>query len=151
MIEIKAPQVFNALKLIYVYLAGSIDEGAAEPWQQKFVQEFKDDPRICFYNPRRDVWDMTEDVRKQVLWELNFLDESDIIVMYFSPDSKSPITLLELGLYCQTGKLLVCCPDAFYRSINVNIVCEDQGVPLARTMDELVNLLNAKIEEEYGE
>lgn len=36
--------------------------------------------------------------RQQVEWELNALSVADLIVFYFDPATRSPITLLELGL-----------------------------------------------------
>ena len=61
--------------------------------------------------------------------------------MYFSPETKSPISLLELGLYATSGKMIVCCPDGFWRKGNVEIVCEKYEIPLYETLDDLLNFI----------
>ena len=48
--------------------------------------------------------------------------------MYFDPNTKSPVSLLELGLYAHTGKLRVCCPDGFWRKGNVDVICARFGI-----------------------
>jgi hypothetical protein len=48
--------------------------------------------------------------------------------MYFDPNTLSPISLLELGLHAKSGKLIVCCPEGFYRKGNVDIVCQNFGI-----------------------
>ena len=60
--------------------------------------------------------------------------------MYFSPETKSPITLLELGIYAVATpeKLLVCCPEGFWRKGNVDIVCAKYGVRQEATLQGLI-------------
>ena len=58
--------------------------------------------------------------------------------MNLLPDSKSPISLLELGLFAKSGKLLVCCPKEFYRSGNIQIVCDKYNIPLFEDIMELL-------------
>jgi hypothetical protein len=60
--------------------------------------------------------------------------------MYFAPDTKSPITLLELGLASRSGRLVVCCPAGFWRRGNVEVVCARHGV---RVVDDLSKLAAA--------
>ncbi len=57
--------------------------------------------------------------------------------MYLAPGMQSPISLMELGLHAQSGKLIVCCPDGFWRKGNVQIVCAKWGIPLVESMEEL--------------
>ena len=139
-IEIKAPNKTP----IKIFLAGSIEMGNAEDWQTKIVETFKDKPYV-FLNPRRDDWDSSwEQVitnpqfNEQVTWELNSLDSADIIIMYFDPNTKSPISLLELGLHANSGKMIVCCPKGFWRKGNVDIVCERYDVPVVCDIDSLI-------------
>jgi hypothetical protein len=113
--------------------------GSAEPWQEQVVKRFN--KNVVFYNPRRDDWDSSwthdsPEFNEQVNWELDFCQESDIILMYFDPNTKSPISLLELGLFARQGKLVVCCPDGFWRQGNVRIVCERFGVPFFTDKEE---------------
>jgi len=140
---------------VRVFLAGSIEMGAAEDWQTK-VQDALSDIDCVILNPRRDDWDSSwaQDISDlnfttQVNWELGMLDASDVIFMYFDPATKSPISLLELGLYANSNKLIVCCPEGFWRRGNVQIVCSKFDVPLYSRLDyaidDLVSLLQIKI------
>jgi len=145
--HIKSPNRYDNDNIFIgdVFLAGSIEMGTAEPWQERLVNEFKDTD-IRFLNPRRDDWDSSwvqeasnPQFAQQVNWELDALDYSDLIVFNFDPDTKSPITIMELGLYANSGKVIVCCPDGFWRKGNVEIVCQRHNVTLVNSFDELVN------------
>lgn len=56
--------------------------------------------------------------------------------MYFDPNTKSPISLLELGLYATSNKLHVICPDGFYRKGNIEIVCDKYNIPIYENIEE---------------
>ena len=147
--EIQAPNKLSEAKNTLIFLAGSIEMGTAEKWQEKVINDCIDAP-VTFLNPRRDDWDSTwnqsfndSNFNQQVNWELNAMEKSDLIVMYFDPNSKSPITLLELGLHARSGKLIVCCPDGFWRKGNVDIVCEKYGVKMVPSLDELIFYINS--------
>jgi hypothetical protein len=110
-----------------VFLAGSIEMGTAIDWQETITKELMG-LKSCIFNPRRTDWDSSwhkdnPEFIKQVNWELDALDKSEHIFMYFDPKTKSPISLLELGLFATSGKLFVCCPEGFWRKGNVDIVC----------------------------
>ncbi|HEY1014778.1 MAG TPA: nucleoside 2-deoxyribosyltransferase domain-containing protein [Herpetosiphonaceae bacterium] len=129
-----------------VFLAGSIDQGRAEPWQEQVEAALADLP-VAVLNPRRQAWDAGWEQRAdnplfrgQVEWELDALDLAAVILMYFAPASQAPITLLELGLHAAGGKLIVCCPPGFWRKGNVDLVCERHAVPLAGDLAELIAL-----------
>ena len=135
-----------------VFLAGTIDMGNSDNWQEKFIQKLEEQSTKGFfgksyhiYNPRREDWDETwvqtfenPQFFQQVTWELDAMEKADYIIMNFLPDSKSPITLLELGLFAKSGKLFVICPDEFYRSGNVQIVCNKYNIPLYKSIEELM-------------
>lgn len=118
--------------------------GVAENWQERLTKELSD-LDCTIFNPRRDDWDSSweqsihnEKFKEQVDWELNQLDQAKIIALYFDPSTKSPISLLELGLYAKTDKLVVCCPEGFWRKGNVEIVCERYGIPLFTDIDSFI-------------
>lgn len=146
--EIKPPHsiVKNSNKDWYkVFLAGTIEMGNSEDWQTKVSNSLVDKP-FTILNPRRVDWDSSwaqefenPQFYQQVTWELNALDKADFIILYLLPDSKSPISLLELGLYANSGKLLVCCPDGFWRKGNVDIVCERFNVPVYENIEKLLH------------
>lgn len=143
--EYKAPEPIYGSKTMKIFLAGTIDMGNSENWQAHIVQAFKNTGlEIDILNPRRDDWDSSWEQNienpqfaQQVNWELNAMEKANTIIMNFLPDSKSPITLLELGLYADTGKLIVICPDEFYRSGNVHIICEKYNIPLYKSIQEI--------------
>lgn len=119
-----------------VFLAGTIDAGASVDWQTEFANQYSSCP-ILFYNPRNEKFSEEDDISKQINWELDHLDFCDVIVMNILGDSKSPITLLELGIYSKSNKLLVCCPPEFYRFDNVKIVCERLNIPRYDNIEDL--------------
>jgi hypothetical protein len=127
-----------------VFLAGSIEMGLAAPWQAE-VEAALADAKVTIWNPRRDDWDSSwaqsiEDARfrEQVEWELAAQEQADLIVMYFAPATKAPITLLELGLFARSGKLVVCCPEGYFRKGNVDVVCRRYGVPMVADLAALI-------------
>lgn len=151
-LEIKSPNELpkkdNRLK---VFLGGTIDMGNSEDWQAKISRELKNESIILF-NPRRDDWNTAwkpvkeePEFRKQVEWELNALENSDYIIMYFGKDSKSPISLLEMGLYARSGKLLVICPEGFWRKGNVDITAEKYGIKQFDSIDEVLQFMKAQL------
>jgi hypothetical protein len=104
-------------------------------------------------NPRRDAWDSTwaqsitdARFREQVTWELDALDLADVVAMWFAPETKAPITLLELGLHVRSGRVVVGCPDGFWRRGNIEVVCERFGVPLAGDWASFVAAVEHKLE-----
>lgn len=142
---LKAPSRINRDPM--VFLAGSIEMGKAEDWQTRITNAFNHSD-VIILNPRRDDWDSSwvqsinnEKFKEQVDWELDMLDRCDTIVMYFDPKTMSPISLLELGLYADSGKLIVCCPEGFWRKGNVDIVCARKNIPMASNIDELISML----------
>lgn len=60
-----------------------------------------------------------KELKKQVEWELYGLENASIIVYFFAPNTISPITLLELGLYLKTDKIIICCPEGYERKGNI--------------------------------
>jgi hypothetical protein len=140
----------NQEHYLSIFLAGSIEMGAAENWQSTIEKEFTD-YKVTIFNPRRDDWDSSWEQRAtdpqfhyQVNWEMNSLEKSDIIFMYFSPETKSPISLLELGLHAD-DKIIVCCPDGFWRKGNVEIVCHRHRIPLFDSFKEAIACLKSQI------
>lgn len=151
-IEIQAP---NHLKLkqgyTSIFLAGSIEMGKAEQWQQKIIQSVPNEP-IIFFNPRRSDWDSSwgqtkEDQRfvEQVKWELEALEMADHIVMYLDPKTMSPISLIEMGVHIRDPKLTVICPYGFWKKGNVDITCEFYGTRQVDSLDAYITLLKSGI------
>jgi len=126
-----------------VFLAGSIEMGKAEKWQEKMIQMAENDD-IIFFNPRREDWDETwnnnryeGEMKQQIDWELYGLKTADVIVMYFDKNTSSPITLLELGLHAASRKIILCCPKDYYRKANVDAIAAHYELESVDTLKEL--------------
>lgn len=134
-----------------VFLAGSIEMGRADDWQERITDRLGHLP-ITILNPRRDGWnpdwDQSTDNPEfvaQVNWELDGLRDSDVIAMYFDKDTKSPITLLELGLFADTTKLVVYCPKGYWRKGNVDMVCIRHGIKTVTDFEKLVEEVTERL------
>lgn len=130
-----------------VFLAGSIEMGAAEDWQSTAIRELTEVTSVI-YNPRREDWDNSwkQDISDpqfnvQVNWELEMLDKSDFVIFYFDPKTKSPITLMELGYMVRKGNVYVCCPEGFWRKGNVDIICERNGITMINDLEIMLQLV----------
>ena len=131
-----------------VFLAGSIEMGTAIDWQAEVTKDLRELGAEWVFNPRRDDFDPTQEQSKdneyfhtQVSWEMTALDLAETILMYFAPGTKSPISLLELGLYAASGKMIVVCPEGFWRKGNVDIVCARYNIQQADSIDEAIEML----------
>ena len=127
-----------------LFIAGTIDCGDSVNHQQAIIDELNKEDTvhpIMIYNLRREDWPDSNDnneIEKQINWELYHLERADLIVMNILGSSKSPISLMELGLFARTRKLIVFCNPNFYRYDNVRIVCRAYNIPLYNTNDILV-------------
>lgn len=147
---IHAPNEIDYSGTLTVFLAGSIEMGKAADWQTGLTDQFKYMDDIIFLNPRRPEWDASwEQVadnpqfREQVEWELEGMEKADIIFYYFDPKTKSPVSLLKLGLYANTEKdIVVCCPDGFHRKGNVDIVCDNNYAIVYDNLEEATHMLS---------
>lgn len=144
---IKAPNSYPVERPL-VFLAGSIEMGAAVDWQTRVAEALKDSSGTIL-SPRREDWDSSwvqsfenAQFRQQVEWELKAMEDADLILMHFEPETKSPITLLEFGLW--TGnlpqKLVVYCPIGFWRKGNVDIVCHWHQVHQVSSIEGLIHV-----------
>ena len=152
---IKAPEQYKETNALRLFLGGSIDMGEAENWQDRLTKDLSDydDSDLILLNPRRDDWDSSwvqdptpgTQFYEQVEWELDQQESADGIVYYFAADSKSPITLLELGLFKDTN-VIVCCPREFYRYGNVKMVCDRYDIILVETYVEMLDMIRASLD-----
>lgn len=135
-----------------VFTAGSIEMGSAIQWQKLMVEHIKDLP-IIVTNPRRGHWNPNINAKKddkdffdQVKWELDSLTRADVIVFFFDCNTSSPVTLLELGLWAKSEKIIVCCDQRYWRQSNVAIVCERYNIPLVSSFYKLIPALRKFVE-----
>jgi hypothetical protein len=164
--EIQAPfpVVGHYNSLPKIFLAGSIEMGTAEKWQDRFCKDLADYD-VVVLNPRRDDWDSSwvqsindSQFFRQVTWEQDWMEEADIVVFFFDPQTKAPITLMELGITLgrlnQNGvsnqqTVLVCCPDDYWRKGNVDIMCHRAAVPMTTSYQSLLGMLKTTLDVEF--
>ena len=83
-------------------------------------------------------------VRGNSLEQSGFVDnsvEADITVFYFAPDSKAPITFLELGRFGDQDGVVVCCPPGFYRRTNVKVYCDRYQIKMVDSLNDMVKYI----------
>ena len=132
-----------------IFLAGSIEMDKAIDWQKQCENELQNQFNVL--NPRRESWDTSwkQDIsnlifKEQVNWELNALEQADIIIMFFANNTQSPISLLEFGLYARSKKMYVVCEKEFWRKGNIDVVCERYGIMQFDNLDQLMIFLKNK-------
>lgn len=67
----------------------------------------------------------------------------------FQPDvlcagHKGAHPLLELGLFAKSGKLLVCCPEGYWRRGNVEVICARYQIPAVARFQDLVDFARSQ-------
>lgn len=134
-----------------IFLAGSIEMGRAVAWQAR-VEGALDDLDGVILNPRRDEWDESWEqhidnppFREQVEWELEAQERATLIAMYFAPETRAPITLLELGLFARSGKVIAACPEGYWRRGNVQVVCQRYHIPLHDSLEALITAVRRRL------
>jgi hypothetical protein len=134
-----------------VFLGGSIDMGHAPDWQKEVIGALEQE-EVDLLNPRRADWNPAwkpvvsePNFRMQVEWELEALDSADIIIMNFSTGSQAPVSLLEMGLHARGGKLIVLCPEGYWRKGNVDITAARYGVKQVADLPELLAELRQRL------
>lgn len=129
-----------------IFLAGSIEMDKAVNWQKRCEEELSEN--YIIFNPRRASWNTSWEqsianpqFKEQVTWELNALEQADIIIMFFASNTKSPISLLELGLFAHSNKMKVVVEEGFWRKGNIDIVCERYGIEQYDSLDIVLEKL----------
>lgn len=133
-----------------IFLAGTIDMGNSIDWQKETINRLADRD-LNVFNPRRNDWDSSweqratnEQFRRQVEWELKHLFRADVVFINILPDSKSPITLLEMGLFIH--KSIIVCPEQFYRSGNIQITAEFFDAPFFTDFESGIRYLKRRLD-----
>jgi hypothetical protein len=121
-----------------VFLGGAIDMGDAPNWQAQIIEMLSGQESLVLINPRRPSF--TPDILdEQIRWELEALEKADLIIIWFPVKAKAPISFLEVGLYMNSGKLIVGAEEGFYRRRNLELTCEHFETPLRQSLGEIVH------------
>ncbi|GAA3594258.1 nucleoside 2-deoxyribosyltransferase domain-containing protein [Flavivirga amylovorans] len=123
----------------YIFLAGSIDLNLPSNWRKEVIDIIGAkahflDPTIINHNELND-----SQMKNHIHWELDALHLADKVFLNFLPSSKSPISLIELGMYIKTSKLVVVCPNEFYQSRYIKTLCNKYKVSVFNSLSIAVN------------
>lgn len=149
MIEVKAPNKVDTRKVM-LFLAGTIDNGDSPNWQKHPVDRLQMDlnDSVVAINPRREDWDSTwkqeysdPKFKQQVGWELYHITMSEVVFFFIGKDSKSPISLMELGLCHRKRNVIVFCEEGFYRKGNVDAICCNYAIQQVDSWDKAVSAI----------
>ncbi len=134
-----------------VFLAGTTASDISGGWQSRMEQALGD-LDITVLNPKIDSWFRQSEqtiqnsaFNSQVNWELEGLECADVVVLCLLEASQSPITLIEFGLTAKSGRLVVYCEKDFWRYGNVEVVCHRYGVPMAHSIEKLIDLTKDRL------
>lgn len=143
-------------RALSTFLAGSIENGKADPWHDNFARLVLDKvmeklpseaqstfDRVTFYNPRRSEWKPevnAGDLKTQIDWELErLLTAVGNVFFYFQEGTISPISLLELGLCLGSptiNNVVIVCDPGYFRATNVEVTAGLFGVTVLDTLEE---------------
>lgn len=154
--EVKAPTNYDATTGTSIFLGGSIDQGEAENWQDKVARAL-DDLDVTILNPRRDDWDSSweqsidnPEFVQQVEWEIKAQEDADVLLYYFTKDSKSPVTMFEAGAWGTKGDCVLCVEAGFYREANLQIYARHWKVPIYDNFDDMIADLHTLLAEQVN-
>lgn len=131
-----APEYYVPTKEeVTVFLAGGITN--CEDWQKEVIDYLKSLPeektdKLVIFNPRRDKWPKssdTEEIRRQINWEADYIRSSYIFSMYFTDTEKSdqPICFYELGKYAHSYNDIISYKEGFKRALDVEFQMSING------------------------
>ena len=133
-----------------VFLAGSIEQGEAINWQPATANSFIEKGFVVF-NPRRKDWDASRKqefvdpyMYQQIGWEDNAMNMADHILIYLQPKTLSPIALFEFGKHLTSGKVIMVCPEGFWRKPNVDFECAKYNVPQFDRLTDAIQYITTK-------
>jgi hypothetical protein len=145
-----------------IFLSGSIDT-PPQTWQHKlttYLSSLSPSPfsiPLTVLNPHREDWDSTwvedpscQKFYQQTQWELEGMENADVIAVFLGKEAKAPISMMEMGLWARSGKCVVCCSKEFWKQGNVRVVCERYGVRVVETVEELGMAVVERLREVCG-
>lgn len=126
----------------YIFLEGSMEVNSSNNWRKQVITKLNN--KYFIFDPTNNNHDNLnqKDMKSHIKWELGALNLADKIILNFLPDALSPISLVELGLYVSTTKLVVVCPKKFYKSRYVYTLCKTYNTPVFKEIDRALHLLS---------
>lgn len=78
------------------------------------------------------------------------MENADVIAVFLGKAAKAPISMMELGLWARSGKVVVCVQKGFWKEGNVRIVCERYGLHVCEEVGELAEKVLEMLRERTG-
>lgn len=127
-----------------VFLAGAIDMGEAENWQNAVIQTLASyDDDLVLINPRRDQF-TPDTLDEQVEWELEALELVECIAMWLPNTSKAPVSFWEAGYNWRSPRFIIGAGPQFYRRRNLEIAGERYDVVIFESLMHFVHAIIAR-------
>lgn len=132
-----------------VFLAGTSEHFGESGWREGVVESLEKvgavivSPRPaggCDYGAETEL-----ELENRKDWERQAMDSADYILFNFVPGRESSVSLMELGLYASTRKLVVSCPQGYSRLSSVRHTCRVSSVPLYSGLDDAVSRVTGAI------
>lgn len=114
-----------------IFLAGTMSE-----WREE-LGKYLDQKGYEVFDPTCDL-----EFTQQTTWEFSALAAASRILFYFDKSSMSPVSMMELGLYADSGKVVVVCHPEFPKAQNVHFICQQFDIPL---FDDLCDFQFSKL------
>ncbi len=129
-----------------LFLAGSIDLELPGDWRKSVTEKLS--LKFNFFNPTTiNHKSLTEkEWETHIEWELKAMERSDVILMKFLEEAKSPISLVELGLNTLNKKLVVVCPEKFYKRQYIASLCKYYSTPIFNDLESAVNYIEMNLD-----
>lgn len=118
-------------------MVGSMAARLDVNWRQTVADNFQEKYHLLDPTNHNRLEDL--EIREHIKWELKGMEKSDYIIMNFLPNSLSPISMVELGMYIATNKLIVVCPKEFYKWRYIDTLCKEHNTPIFNELEELLN------------
>jgi hypothetical protein len=149
MIYIEAPNRDFVKDRLALFLAGGIT--GCPDFQTDVVEALKD-TNVIVFNPRRKNFDIKDPTasRKQITWEHDMFEYSDMLCFWFCKETIQPIVLLKLGKYliASTKPAVIGIAPGYSRESDVRIqtTLDRPDVPIVDSFDRFLKEIKKMIE-----
>lgn len=122
-----------------IYLSGS---STGFDWQDRFISTLTNLP-VDVFTPLHPIHATPHSQAFE--WEMDHMSIANVIAFYFSPDDLCASALLSLGMYANTDKIIVCCPEGYQRKQDVDALCHREDIMQVDCLDTLISATTSRI------
>ena len=138
-----APAYIPRENIYTLFLAGAIDMGRAENWQQAVIAGLESRDDLIILNPRRVAFNnmSPELADEQMLWEFDALERANTVFMWFPGNSTAHTSFFEAGFYWQSGKLFVGADPQYHRYRYLQLMADRYRIELHSSLSMMIDRL----------